>query len=92
MSIDLCKILINYVSLEDGLHKAQATTDVLFNRDIKSLINLSQKEMCEVFENAHTVSLVLTPGMNVLELAMAANCFPRRGKIRKIYLIQYVNY
>lgn len=65
---------------EEGLEQALRATDAIYSKDVKSLVSLSSNELEQVFSGAPVVTLLLSPGITVLELGMKANCFPTESE------------
>lgn len=67
--------IFNYLISEEGLESALKCTEAFFGGDRASLSKLSAQEIETLFQSASKTSLVMEPGMTVLELAMKAQCF-----------------
>ncbi|KAI5651747.1 tRNA synthetases class I (W and y) domain-containing protein [Phthorimaea operculella] len=76
--------LTTLVHGEEGLAQAQRASEALFSKDVKSLVSLSSTELEQVFHGAPTVSLLLSPGITVLELGLKAGCFPTESDAMRI--------
>ncbi|XP_026468082.1 tyrosine--tRNA ligase, mitochondrial-like [Ctenocephalides felis] len=69
---------------EKGLLKAQQTSAALYQRDVKSLGSLKIEELEELFKGANVVEILPSPGMNLMELALRAHCFPTEADAVRI--------
>lgn len=80
----LAEQLTTLVHGKDGLAQAQRATSAIYSKDIKSLVSLKSDELEKVFEGAPVTSLLLSPGITVLELGMKAKCFPTENDAMRI--------
>ncbi|XP_043279149.1 tyrosine--tRNA ligase, mitochondrial [Venturia canescens] len=71
----LAENVILLVHGEEGLHSAQETSALLYNKSIDTLSTMSTDEVVQVFEGAQVVDMMLRPGITVHELAMETKCF-----------------
>jgi tyrosyl-tRNA synthetase len=71
----LAKNITLLVHGQAGLEVAQATTDILYNQDSKTLSSLSLDQVREVFTGAPFLQRLFSPGMTVLDLATKVGCF-----------------
>ncbi|XP_028173631.1 tyrosine--tRNA ligase, mitochondrial [Ostrinia nubilalis] len=76
--------LTTLVHGKEGLEQALRATDAIYSKDVKSLVALSSTELEQVFSGAPIVTLLLSPGITVLELGMKANCFPTESDAIRI--------
>ncbi|XP_023215906.1 tyrosine--tRNA ligase, mitochondrial-like isoform X1 [Centruroides sculpturatus] len=60
---------------ETGLRLAKLATDVLYNNSFKSLNELNESEMKQIFKQVPSIELLLEPGITLIDLAMKAKCF-----------------
>lgn len=70
---------------EEGLARALRATDAIYSKDVKSLVALSGLELQQVFDGAPVVTLLLSPGITVLELGLKAKCFLTESKTFFVY-------
>ncbi|CAH0579111.1 unnamed protein product [Chrysodeixis includens] len=80
----LAEQLTTLVHGKEGVEKALKATEAIHSKDVKSLIALSSTELEQVFENATVTTLLLSPGITVLELGMKAKCFPTENDAIRI--------
>ncbi|XP_026725109.1 tyrosine--tRNA ligase, mitochondrial [Trichoplusia ni] len=80
----LAEHLTTLVHGKEGVEKALKATEAIYSKDVKSLIALSSTELEQVFENATITTLLLSPGITVLELGMKAKCFPTENDAIRI--------
>ncbi|KAM3964458.1 tyrosine--tRNA ligase, mitochondrial [Aphomia sociella] len=80
----LAEQLTTLVHGEEGLAKALKATEAIYNKDVKSLVSLSSDDLEQVFQGAPVVTLLLSPGITVLELGMKAKCFPTENDAMRI--------
>lgn len=66
---------------EEGLERALKATEAIYSKDVASLVSLSSTELEQIFDGATVTSLLLSPGITVMELGMKAKCFPTESKI-----------
>lgn len=62
--------------LEEGLKQAKLSSSILYEGNITSLGQAQPSDLSKIFSNATTVKLLPEAGMNVLQFAMKAECFP----------------
>ncbi|XP_026751469.1 tyrosine--tRNA ligase, mitochondrial [Galleria mellonella] len=80
----LAEQLTTLVHGEEGLAKALKATDALYNKDVNALVDLSSVELEQMFQGAPVVTLLLSPGITILELGMKAKCFPTESDAMRI--------
>jgi len=73
----LAKNVTLLVHGQAGLEMAQTTTDILYNKDIKTLSSISLDQAREVFTGAPFLQRLFSPGLTVLDLANKVGCFSR---------------
>lgn len=80
----LAEQLTTLVHGEDGLQSAKRTSNVLYNGTPEMLARLTEKELHEAFSQATSMSLLLQPGITILQLVMLVKCFGREKEARSI--------
>ncbi|CAH0750955.1 unnamed protein product [Diatraea saccharalis] len=80
----LAEQLTMLVHGKEGLEQALRATEAIFSKDVKSLVALSSNELEQVFTGAPVTTILLSPGITVLELGMKANCFPTESDAMRI--------
>ncbi|XP_053678741.1 tyrosine--tRNA ligase, mitochondrial [Anopheles nili] len=80
----LAEQLTKLVHGEEGLHKAKAISQALFKGDVSTLEHLNVKDISQSFGGAPLCELLPEPGMNVLDLALRAKCFPSKSDAVRI--------
>ncbi|XP_049869123.1 tyrosine--tRNA ligase, mitochondrial [Pectinophora gossypiella] len=68
----------------EGLAQALKATDAIYKKEVSSLVALSSSELEQVFQGAPVVTLLLSPGITVLDLGMKAKCFSRENDAMRI--------
>ncbi|XP_059045377.1 tyrosine--tRNA ligase, mitochondrial isoform X2 [Achroia grisella] len=76
--------LTTLVHGEEGLAKALKTTDAIYSKDVKSLVGLSPDDLEQMFQGAPVVTLMLSPGITILELGLKAKCFSTESDAMRI--------
>lgn len=84
-------ILIPYEYFpEEGMRRAQRATEAIFSKKVSALAQLSPVEMEQTFDGAPVVSLLLSPGITVLQLGLMAKCFSTESESCITFLSQNV--
>ncbi|XP_037093566.1 tyrosine--tRNA ligase, mitochondrial-like [Pollicipes pollicipes] len=68
----------------DGLRSAKRVTHAIYSRDPEALVGLADAELRAMFRHSPVTELMLTPGLTVQQLAMAAGCFSRDADAARI--------
>jgi len=71
----LAKNITLLVHGQEGLELAQATTDILYSQDIKTLSSLTLDQARNVFTGAPYLQRLFSPGLSVLDMAINVGCF-----------------
>lgn len=69
---------------DEGLNRAKKATEAIYGKNVNSLISLTPTELEQVFSGAPVISLLMTPGITVLDLGMKAQCFPTENDAMRI--------
>ncbi|XP_013199856.1 tyrosine--tRNA ligase, mitochondrial isoform X2 [Amyelois transitella] len=80
----LAEQLTTLVHGEEGLSRAIKATEAIYSKDVRALVSLSSEELEQVFEGAPVVTLLLSPGITVLDLGLKAKCFPTENDAIRI--------
>ncbi|CAB3223975.1 unnamed protein product [Arctia plantaginis] len=76
--------LTTLVHGKEGLERALKATEAIYSKNVKSLVSLSGTELEQIFSEATVTSLLLSPGITVLELGLKAKCFPTESDAIRI--------
>ncbi|XP_073996669.1 tyrosine--tRNA ligase, mitochondrial isoform X2 [Rhodnius prolixus] len=69
---------------EEGLADARQTTSAMYDSDLKVLCSLTTSQISSIFKGAPIVEILLRPGINVRQMALAAKCFPTETDAERI--------
>lgn len=69
---------------KEGLVKAQKASEALYEGNIAAIGEMEVEEVVQLFQGADVVELLPEAGLNVIDLAMKAGCFPSKRTYLKL--------